>query len=89
MLRLLVCLWTKKALNYIKRIASFKNPEFYAKQGMRLSTYNTPRIISCADVSEEYVVLPRGCEDAIVELLMNNHVCYRAKDETNPGKCIW
>lgn len=55
---------------------------------MRLSTYNTPRIISCADVSEEYVVLPRGCEDAIVELLMNNHVCYRAKDETNPGKCI-
>ena len=88
MLRLLVCLWTKKALNYIKRIASFKNPEFYAKQGMRLSTYNTPRIISCADVSEEYVVLPRGCEDAIVELLMNNHVCYRAKDETNPGKCI-
>lgn len=51
---------------------------------MRLSTYNTPRIISCADVSEEYVVLPRGCEDAIVELLMNNHVCYRAKDETNP-----
>jgi DNA primase small subunit len=77
-----------KALNYIKRIASFKNPEFYAKQGMRLSTYNTPRIISCADVSEEYVALPRGCEDAIVELLMNNHVCYRLKDETNPGKCI-
>ena len=77
-----------KALNHIKRIASFKNPEFYAKQGMRLSTYNIPRIISCADVSEEYVALPRGCEDAIVELLMNNHVCYRMKDETNPGKCI-
>lgn len=77
-----------KALNHIKRIASFKNPEFYAKQGMRLSTYNIPRIISCADVSEEYVALPRGCEDAIVELLMNNHVCYRVKDETNPGECI-
>lgn len=77
-----------KALNHIKRIASFKNPEFYAKQGMRLSTYNIPRIISCADVSEEYVALPRGCEDVIVELLINNHVCYRMKDETNPGKCI-
>ena len=77
-----------RALNHIKRIASFKNPEFYAKQGMRLSTYNIPRIISCADVSEEYVALPRGCEDAIVDLLMNNHVCYRVKDETNPGECI-
>lgn len=77
-----------KVLNHIKRIASFKNPEFYAKQGMRLSTYNIPRIISCADVSEEYVALPRGCEDVIVELLKDNHVCYHIKDETNPGKCI-
>lgn len=77
-----------KALNHIKRIASFKNPEFYAKQGMRLSTYNIPRIISCADVSEKYVALPRGCEDAIVELLEDNHVWYHIKDETNPGKCI-
>lgn len=41
-----------KALNHIKRIASFKNPEFYARQGMRLSTYNVPRIISCADIWE-------------------------------------
>lgn len=86
-----VCIsgWTfGKVLNHIKRIASFKNPEFYAKQGMRLSTYNIPRIISCAEVSEEYVALPRGCEDIIVELLMNNHVRCRMKDETNPGKCI-
>lgn len=77
-----------KVLNHIKRIASFKNPEFYAKQGMRLSTYNIPRIISCADILEEYVALPRGCEDVVVELLMNNHVHYRMKDETNLGKPI-
>lgn len=72
-----------KALNHIKRIASFRNPEFYAKQGMRLSTYNIPRVISCADVLEEFVALPRGCEDAIVQLLMANHVRYHIKDETN------
>ena len=88
MLRLLVCLWTKKALNYIKRIASFKNPEFYAKQGMRLSTYNTPRIISCADVSEEYVVLPRGCEDAITTMLSSRRVDYEIIDNTNHGSPI-
>lgn len=77
-----------KVLNHIKRIASFKNPEFYAKQGMRLSTYNIPRIISCADVLEEYVALPRGCEDIIAELLIDHHVSYHIKDETNHGKYI-
>ena len=36
-----------KCVNVFKRIAAFRNPEFYDKQGMRLSTYNIPRIISC------------------------------------------
>ena len=40
--------FSAKVVNHLKRIASFKNPEFYARQGMRLSTYNIPRIISCA-----------------------------------------
>lgn len=77
-----------KALNHIKRVASFKNPEFYAKQGMRLSTYNVSRIISCADVSDKYIALPRGCEDAVVELLNENHVSYRIDDKTNQGESI-
>ena len=72
-----------KALNHIKRIASFKNPEFYARQGMRLSTYNVPRIISCADIWEDYIALPRGCEDAVTGLLENKQICYRIEDETN------
>lgn len=35
-----------KSVNHLKRIAAFRNPEFYAKLGMRLPTYNIPRIIS-------------------------------------------
>lgn len=54
-----------KVVNHIKRIASFKNPEFYARQGMRLSTYNIPRIISCAEILDNYITIPRGCEDAL------------------------
>lgn len=77
-----------KALNHIKRIASFKNPEFYARQGMRLSTYNVPRIISCADIWENYIALPRGCEDAVTGLLENKQICYRIEDETNHGESI-
>ena len=77
-----------KAINYIKRIASFSNPEFYARQGMRLSTYNIPRIISCADISEEYISLPRGCEEAILNTLSEKHISYQVEDRTNKGASI-
>ena len=36
---------SSKVLNHLKRIASFRNPEFYSRQAMRFSTYSTPRII--------------------------------------------
>ena len=77
-----------KAVNHLKRIASFKNPEFYARQGMRLSTYNIPRIISCADMEEDYIALPRGCEDAVIALLESNQVACRIEDKTYHGENI-
>lgn len=63
-----------KVLNHLKRIAAFKNPEFYSKQALRLSTYSVPRIISCFDISDEYLAIPRGCEDAILSFL-NDKQC--------------
>lgn len=80
--------FSAKAINHLKRIASFKNPEFYARQGMRLSTYNIPRVISCADIEEDYIALPRGCEEAIASLLNDNQVFYRIEDKTNHGNNI-
>ncbi len=80
--------FSAKVINHLKRIASFKNPEFYARQGMRLSTYNIPRIISCADMGDDYIALPRGCEDAVVALLEGNQVAYRVEDKTNYGENI-
>ncbi len=79
---------SSKVLNYLRRIASFRNPEFYSKQALRLSTYSTPRIISCAELTEEYLALPRGCEDAVVELLKERGVVFRLDEETNHGKSI-
>ena len=80
--------FSAKVVNHLKRIASFKNPEFYARQGMRLSTYNIPRIISCADVEKDYIALPRGCDDAVITLLESNKVAYRVEDKTNHGENI-
>ncbi len=77
-----------KVLNHFKRIASFKNPEFYSKQALRLSTYSTPRIISCFDITDDYLAMPRGCEDAILFFLNENGVKYNIVDETNHGTPI-
>jgi superfamily II DNA or RNA helicase len=79
---------SSKVLNHLRRIASFRNPEFYSKQALRLSTYSTPRIISCAELTEEHLVLPRGCEDAVVALLKEKGVTFRFDDETNHGRSI-
>lgn len=77
-----------KVLNHLKRIAAFKNPEFYSKQALRLSTYAIPRIISCFDITNEYLAMPRGCEDATRSFLNDNTVTYTITDKTNHGNKI-
>ena len=79
---------SSKVLNHLKRIASFRNPEFYSRQAMRFSTYSTPRIISCAEITDEYLALPRGCEDAVISLFKEKGVAYQIEDKANHGKRI-
>ena len=77
-----------KAINHLKRLAVFKNPEFYAKLGMRLPVYNLPRIISCSEITDDYLMLPRGCEEAAVDFFKSNGVEVGIEDKTNPGQRI-
>lgn len=77
-----------KAINHLKRIAAFKNPEFYSKQALRLSTFSVPRIISCYDIVDDYLVLPRGCEEAVVSFFKSNNVEFSIVDETIHGSEI-
>ena len=79
---------SSKVLNHLRRIASFRNPEFYSKQALCLSTYSTPRIISCADLTDDYLGLPRGCEDAVIALLKEKKVDFLVEDKTNHGRPI-
>lgn len=77
-----------KVVNHLKRMAAFKNPEFYAKLGMRLSVYNLPRIISCSEITDDYLILPRGCEEPAIDFFRNNDVEVDISDKTNPGQPI-
>ena len=79
---------SSKVINLLKRFAAFKNPDFYTKQAMRISTYNIPRIICRADFTDEFLVMPRGCENAIVAMLSSLKIDYEIADKTNHGKPI-
>ena len=76
------------AMNKIKRSAAFRNPDFYKSQAMRLSTYNKPRIICTADMYDDYIALPRGCEESLCDLLDRYQTEYIFVDKTNHGMKI-
>jgi superfamily II DNA or RNA helicase len=79
---------SQRALNRLKRLAVFKNPEFFKHQAMRLPTFDKPRIICCADNSADYLCLPRGCEQEMKTLLTEQGVSFICVDKTNCGKTI-
>jgi superfamily II DNA or RNA helicase len=79
---------SQRALNHIKRLAAFKNPEFYKAQAMRMPTYNKPRVISCSDESEKHLVLPRGCATDLFALFDNINVSHSFSDKTNAGRMV-
>ena len=74
--------------NRLIRLAAFQNPDFYRAQGMRLPTYDKPRIIACAEDSPEYIGLPRGCLDDVRGLLGACGVAVSLRDERCSGKPI-
>ncbi|MFZ3209330.1 MAG: DEAD/DEAH box helicase family protein [Geobacteraceae bacterium] len=72
-------------INRIKRLAAFQNPEFFKKQKMRLSTALTPRVIACFEDLPEHVALPRGCFDALLELLNEHDIRLSIVDKLQNG----
>jgi superfamily II DNA or RNA helicase len=79
---------SQRGLNEIKRLAAFKNPEFYKAQALRLPTYDKPRIISCHEETPTYLCLPRGCETDVVGLFDTADVTVEWLDHTYQGKLI-
>lgn len=77
-----------KAANRIRRLASFRNPVFHKNQALRLDTWNIPRVISSCEETERYLCVPRGTEDALVDLLASAQAHYRIVDKTEQGRAI-
>ena len=72
--------------NRLIRLAAFQNPEFYKAQAMRLSVWDEPRVIGCAENFPNHIALPRGCLDAASELLRENGIRCELQDERFSGE---
>ena len=72
-------------ISYLKRLASFTNPEFYEKQKLRLPIYKTPRVISCFEEDERFLKLPRGCIDKIKDICEKSNVKLIINDMRKKG----
>jgi superfamily II DNA or RNA helicase len=70
------------------RVSAFQNPEFYKAQAMRLSTYGKPRVISCSESFPQYLGLPRGCLEEVVDVMKKNGVRTEIHDQRAPGRGI-
>ena len=74
-------------ITYLKRLASFTNPKFYELQKLRMPIFykTTPRIISCFEEDERFLILPRGCLEKIVEICKKSNVKLTIKDKREKG----
>jgi superfamily II DNA or RNA helicase/very-short-patch-repair endonuclease len=72
--------------NRLIRLAAFQNPEFYKAQAMRLSTFDKPRIIACAEDHPQHIGLPRGCLDDLLQTLSALNIKPVVHDQRNCGE---
>lgn len=69
----------------LKRLASFSNPVFFKIQALRFSTHGIPRYISCAQIEQGYLSLPRGCFDDAIDLLKKQDIEVTIDDKRQEG----
>ena len=74
--------------NRLIRLAAFQNLEFYKAQAMRLSVWDEPRVIGCAENFPNHIALPRGCLDAARQLLRENDIRCELRDERFGGLAL-
>lgn len=75
-------------IHQIIQLATFNNPAFFKAQAKRFSTYNIPRLINCIEDYHDYLILPRGCMEALIRLFRENSIELLIKDQRYPGTNI-
>jgi superfamily II DNA or RNA helicase len=74
-----------RGIHLLRSIASYSNPDFFSKQAMRMSTYGTPRVTIMYEEDEERIILPRGLQKTLIELLDDKGIKYDISDRRFKG----
>lgn len=77
-----------KAMKYMMRLGSVVNNEFYDKQRMRQSTYNTPRVWQLFKEEENFINIPRGCLKDLILIFEFLKIEYEIIDRREEGQEI-
>ena len=80
--------FSNRAQDRLKRLAAFRNPQFYRAQAMRMPVWNIPRVICCAEYVDDFLALPWGCMDEVTDWLRENRVEALIHDERSLGRSI-
>jgi superfamily II DNA or RNA helicase len=72
-------------LDRLMRMAAFQNPEFYRNQAMRLSTFDKPRVIACAEDLRHHMALPRGLLKEVLDLFESHRIAVTVIDHRFDG----
>ncbi|SHF90608.1 DEAD/DEAH box helicase [Ornithinibacillus halophilus] len=79
---------TSKLQQELTKLASLNNPAYYKAKAQRFSTKNIPRVIECFEDEGEYLILPRGRKEEILNLLKDKKVKVQLNYQENKGKQI-
>lgn len=77
-----------RLLYQIRSLATFDNPVYYKNRNLGLSNYNTSSYVSLAKEENNYINIPRGLKDKLIEKLEEANIEYRINDERISGKHI-
>lgn len=72
----------------LKHAASLHNPEFYEKERLRFSTWNTPRFIRCYREAVGELLLPRGLRDVAEQIVNEAGSTLEVADECNAASPV-
>lgn len=79
---------SSKGIVFLRKMASYLNPEFYSKQAMRMSTYKTPRMTVVYTESELEIILPIGVLTNLLDAMKSKDINIDLKDERLYGQTI-
>ena len=65
---------SKSLINKLKSFATFENPQIKMLLSLRKPLYNTPKHIKSFEEDENYLILPRGLKEKIVDFFNENAV---------------